>query len=459
MEEIKDKLATEQTATPAYGSIGALFQNTRDNATRVITIVARDLDHVLPNGVRVAVWWTENKTTKRTTKLRDDTLGDDFEPVKLVKIEPPQSPPKTVPPSKKPKVAKVPVQKVVEAPPVAPTPPPLPLVNHFHILLDDSSSMEPLRNRAVDTLNANINAIRGGSIRSGQPATVSFTTFGADIRTRYFCEPVENLRKLDSSDYWPHGNTPLLDAVGLQVEKMLARKDSLDENVSFVFIIITDGEENASKEFHPTKLNELIARVQRTDRWSFAWLVPRGASKRLIQSYGIPDGNVREWDQTDRGMAEASLSVTAGVGAYYDTRSAGGRSIKGFFQTNMNAVSDRAVRAKLTNIINKVKIVDINTSIEIREFVEKVLKLPYSLGHAYYQLMKPEDVQHHKQVMLRSRKDGNIYGGQEARDVLGLPPNLDVKVRPGDHGDWDIFVQSTSVNRKLVPGTRLIYVP
>jgi len=50
---------------------------------------------------------------------------------------------------------------------------------------------------------------------------------------------------------------------------------------------------------------------------------------------------------------------------------------------------------------------------------------------------------------------GDVYMGDAARQMLGLP-SMHVKVGPGDHPDYTIFVQSTSMNRKLIQGTSLL---
>jgi hypothetical protein len=49
-----------------------------------------------------------------------------------------------------------------------------------------------------------------------------------------------------------------------------------------------------------------------------------------------------------------------------------------------------------------------------------------------------------------------IYGGNAARSLIGLPYGAEAKVEPGNHANYDIFVQSTSTNRKLVRGTKLL---
>lgn len=54
--------------------------------------------------------------------------------------------------------------------------------------------------------------------------------------------------------------------------------------------------------------------------------------------------------------------------------------------------------------------------------------------------------------MIVNKMNDIKYGGSDARDMLNLPPYA-VKVKPGSFGEWRIFVQSTSVNRKLIAGT------
>jgi hypothetical protein len=66
-------------------------------------------------------------------------------------------------------------------------------------------------------------------------------------------------------------------------------------------------------------------------------------------------------------------------------------------------------------------------------------------------------VHDYKQIIIRDKKTGAVYSGAEARNLLGLPHNGNVKIIPGNHGAYDVFVQSTSVNRKLPVGTQVIY--
>jgi hypothetical protein len=93
---------------------------------------------------------------------------------------------------------------------------------------------------------------------------------------------------------------------------------------------------------------------------------------------------------------------------------------------------------------------------EIKEFVEENTNQPYRLGDAFYQLSKTEKIQAGKDLMIMEKGKRGIWAGSEARELVGIPKGAAGKVTPGNHSNFDIFVQSTSTNRKLVRGTRVL---
>jgi hypothetical protein len=60
-------------------------------------------------------------------------------------------------------------------------------------------------------------------------------------------------------------------------------------------------------------------------------------------------------------------------------------------------------------------------------------------------------------IAIRARNTGKIFAGADARKMIGLPTDQNARLHPGDHGEYDIFIQSESVNRKLVAGTGVLY--
>ena len=83
-------------------------------------------------------------------------------------------------------------------------------------------------------------------------------------------------------------------------------------------------------------------------------------------------------------------------------------------------------------------------------------KKPYRKGAAFYELTKREEIQENKELLVMEIGKSAVYGGADAREVLGLPETR-CKVTPGNHSQWKIFVQSGSFNRRLVRGTSVLY--
>ena len=94
----------------------------------------------------------------------------------------------------------------------------------------------------------------------------------------------------------------------------------------------------------------------------------------------------------------------------------------------------------------------------IREFVERS-GATFRTGRGFYLLTKPSLVQERKEVVLLDKKSGDMYTGSEAREMIGLPFGRRGKIYPRYLSDlaYDVFVQSTSYNRKLFEGTRFLY--
>lgn len=97
----------------------------------------------------------------------------------------------------------------------------------------------------------------------------------------------------------------------------------------------------------------------------------------------------------------------------------------------------------------------------IRDFVE-ANGIAFEKGRGFYELSKPETIQQYKEIILEDKKSGDMYSGGEVRKYLGLQPQRAAggeheKLRPQKTGEYIVYVQSTSVNRKLIGGTRFLY--
>ncbi|KAJ7325355.1 hypothetical protein OS493_029904 [Desmophyllum pertusum] len=76
----------------------------------------------------------------------------------------------------------------------------------------------------------------------------------------------------------------------------------------------------------------------------------------------------------------------------------------------------------------------------------------------FYQLTKPETIQFHKEIVVRRRSDATLASGDEVRELLDISKETTKFHLDKDKlNDFDVFVQSTSYNRVLLPDTEFLY--
>lgn len=333
---------------------------------------------------------------------------------------------------------------------------------YIGISRDHSVSMRTIARAAARDYNQTVEGIRESSLTAGQDTILSVVRCGSGPRAEVVREIVNSsvaaVKPINESAYNADGpSTPLFDSVGDLIEQLERVPDAA--TASFLVMAITDGDENSSRRWPAARLMQKINELQKTDRWTFVFRVPRGAARDLSRGFGIPAGNILEWDQTDRGVEAATQATKAAFTQYYDGLKSGVRSTTKFY-ANLGEVDIKTVKAALVDVSSQVDLWLTSQKETIKDFCEKKSKKGFIKGAAFYQLTKREsDVQDYKQIVIRDKVSGAVYGGPAARDLLQLPKFGTIAVNPGDHGQYDIYIQSTSVNRVLPPGTQLLYWP
>ncbi|MCL2697309.1 MAG: VWA domain-containing protein [Oscillospiraceae bacterium] len=107
------------------------------------------------------------------------------------------------------------------------------------------------------------------------------------------------------------------------------------------------------------------------------------------------------------------------------------------------------------------QIIEVPENCTIRDFVE-LNGIKFKKGRTFYELTKAETVQQYKEVILEDKETRDLYTGAQVREYLKLPPQIagkgsNDKVYADKKREYCVFVQSTSVNRKLIGGTRILY--
>lgn len=138
------------------------------------------------------------------------------------------------------------------------------------IILDESGSMQTIEKQAVSGLNETFQTIISAQKKHReQRHFISFVTFnGNAIRTVMNRLPVDVSKKLKWKDYEPDDCTPLFDAMGRSINEL---RKYVEENDVVLVTIITDGYENASREYSGREIKRLVSEL-REKGWVFAYI-------------------------------------------------------------------------------------------------------------------------------------------------------------------------------------------
>lgn len=335
--------------------------------------------------------------------------------------------------------------------------------NYIGFVNDHSGSMASLAKAAAKDYNSQITAIKDAASREMLDTIVSVV--GVGVPTGYSVTrqvTISNPHVLKPIDNWSvSGGTPLYDGIGNMIELLESLPDYQDPEVSFLVMITTDGEEahSQTKWKDKTYLASRIRQLQLSGRWTFVFRVPKNA-RRYVETLGVPAGNIVEWDTTTKGMEQATQVSTQAMDQYFKTRSTGARGTNSFYSNaaNINLAALEPLNPKRYSLY-VVPNVDADDGIWIRDFILRH-RMEYLKGAAFYQLVKTESkISHTKLILIQERTTGKVFYGPDARQMIGLPTDRNARLHPGDHANYNIFIQSESINRKLPKGTGVIYMP
>ena len=326
-------------------------------------------------------------------------------------------------------------------------------INHVALVLDRSGSMRPHAAALVKVANELVAHLAQRSKDDGHETRVTVYIFD-DVTECVFYD-MDSLRLPSiKGHYTVRGMTALVDATMMAIEDLELTAQKYGDH-SFLLYDLTDGLENASRRHSGQDLRAKIDSLP--ENWTLGALVPDISGVHAAKQYGFPAGNVTTWDTTsEHGVEEAARVVTASVNQYMDNRSSGVVGSKFLFSTDASKLNAQTVSAaNLTPVDPKsFVLVPVYHEMPISEFVEKA-GYTFKVGTCYYQLNKSEEIHGHKDLMVRNKATGQVFGGDRVRDLIGLE-RITRRVSPKFNPDWEVFPQSTSLNRKLIPGTNLL---
>jgi uncharacterized protein YegL len=179
------------------------------------------------------------------------------------------------------------------------------------LLLDRSGSMEAIRGATIAAVNDFFDTQR----RVPGRASVTLVLFDDQFELRHDGLDLEVVPPLTDETFVPRGSTALLDAWGRAMGETQARLAALppaDQPDLVVFVVMTDGEENASREWSAEQVFAVVER-RRADGWRFVFLGANQDAVAVAGRCGVDRSHTLTYDASDMGTRTVVTVVSASV--------------------------------------------------------------------------------------------------------------------------------------------------
>jgi len=179
-------------------------------------------------------------------------------------------------------------------------------------ILDKSGSMGIIRNDAIGGFNSFLEdqkKVKGKT-------NMTLVLFEGGLTTVVEGKNINEVAELNTDSYKPWGGTALIDAIGTSVDKFNKRiSEQVKQPDNVIFVIMTDGEENMSKEYSSEQVKNKIVNMQNKD-YQFIFLGANIDSVNTAKSFGIKADFAGDFVAKGNGASKAMLHAGEMVTSY-----------------------------------------------------------------------------------------------------------------------------------------------
>ncbi len=167
-------------------------------------------------------------------------------------------------------------------------------------LLDRSGSMSGLEKDTIGGFNAMIEKQK----KEQGEALISTVLFDHEMKVLHDRVKVQDVKPISEKDYQVRGCTALLDAMGGAIHHIgnvhkYARNEDVPEHT--IFVITTDGMENASSHYSSSKVRTMVERQKEKSGWEFLFLGANMDAIAAAKDFGIEEDKAVEYRSDDIG--------------------------------------------------------------------------------------------------------------------------------------------------------------
>jgi len=196
-------------------------------------------------------------------------------------------------------------------------------VRVINFVLDETGSMDSCKDATISGFNEYFNSLKADT---AWRTLVTLTKFNSEkMETAYHLEDVRNVPPLGHDNYRPDANTPLYDAIAHTIRKTEADIASANDQPAVFCVILTDGQENASREFSLRAIRALIEQKKK-DGWKIACLGADVDAWAIGGAIGLNRGDTLSFNKDC--ISHTFQELSAATKEYFD---AGADSKKDFF--------------------------------------------------------------------------------------------------------------------------------
>ncbi len=187
-------------------------------------------------------------------------------------------------------------------------------------ILDRSGSMGGLESDTIGGYNSVLE-----KQRKEEKGDVNVTTVLFDDKYELLHNRVslKEIKPITEKEYYVRGTTALLDAIGKTISQVKAEQLRLtgkEKSTKVLFVIITDGMENASKEYTVSSVKKLIEEQKEKEKWEFLFLGANIDAISTAKSFGIDSTRAVQYKSDSIGtqknyevLNEAIMNIRGGV--------------------------------------------------------------------------------------------------------------------------------------------------
>lgn len=184
-------------------------------------------------------------------------------------------------------------------------------------VLDRSGSMESIVNDAIGGFNS---FLKSQQATPGE-AVMSIVLFDHEYQVLCSGKALADVTPLTDQTFVPRGSTALLDALGKTIDEVGVRLANLPESQrpdKVLFVILTDGQENASQHYSAEQIHQMISHQRSIYSWEFLFLAANQDAFTASERMGISQGNTMNFaadadgvDRVFQNISTASLNFRA----------------------------------------------------------------------------------------------------------------------------------------------------